>query len=260
MSVIKIMGCFHIPSFRAVPVIMERKNFQEPSTKLAETKETDSHHQSIQLQKKLDDKKRLELEIEQIRRDLEARKKIESLEENLKDKGDELEYLESLNQALFTLERKSSDELLDARKELINLLKDSPILEASIGVKRMGDLDHNPFVAAANKKYTASEAEMKAMEFVCLIGDKLRNPVWYPFKRIMVGAEQKEVIDEDDDCIKAIKSEWGSEAYNAVVTAITEMNEYNPSGRFAVPELWNYREGRRATLCECVVFISRMRI
>lgn len=41
-----------------------------------------------------------------MRRDLEAQKKIESLEENLKDKDDELEYLEDLNQALFTLERK----------------------------------------------------------------------------------------------------------------------------------------------------------
>lgn len=56
-----------------------------------------------------------------MRRDLEAQKKIESLEENLKDKDDELEYLEDLNQALFTLERKSSDELMDARKELINV-------------------------------------------------------------------------------------------------------------------------------------------
>ena len=52
--------------------------------------------------------------------------------------------------------------------------------------------------------------------------------------------------------MKTIKNEWGNEAYDAVVTALTEMNEYNPSGRFVVPELWNYEEGRRATLGECV--------
>ena len=52
--------------------------------------------------------------------------------------------------------------------------------------------------------------------------------------------------------MKTIKSEWGNEAYEAVVTALMEMNEYNPSGRFAVPELWNYEEGRREPLGECV--------
>lgn len=59
--------------------------------------QTDSYQRSIELQKKLDDKIRLELEIEQMRRDLEAQKKIESLEENLKGKRDELEYLVNLN-------------------------------------------------------------------------------------------------------------------------------------------------------------------
>ncbi|KAL8146129.1 hypothetical protein AgCh_004022 [Apium graveolens] len=124
----------------------------------------------------------------------------------------------------------------------------------------MGELDTDPFVAAAKEKYTASEAKNKALQFASLIEDKLRNPVWYPFKGIMIGAERMEVMDEDDDCIKAVKSEWGSEAYNAVVTAITEMNEYNPSGRFTVHELWNYKEERRATLGECLAFILRMGI
>lgn len=64
-------------------------------------------------------------------------------------------------------------------------------METSIGVKRMGDLDHNPFVAAAKKKYTASEAEKKGMEFAGLIEDRLRNPDWYPIKGMMVGAERK---------------------------------------------------------------------
>ncbi|PON98820.1 hypothetical protein TorRG33x02_054350 [Trema orientale] len=34
-----------------------------------------------------------------------------------------------------------------------------------------------------------------------------------------------------------------------------EMNEYNPSGRTVVPELWNFKAGTRASLKEVVEFI-----
>ena len=44
----------------------------------------------------------------------------------------------------------------------------------------------------------------------------------------------------------------GERAYNAVVVALMEMNEYKPSGRYVTSELWNYKEGRKATLQEGV--------
>lgn len=53
--------------------------------------------------------------------------------------------------------------------------------------------------------------------------------------------------------------EWDDELYNAVLTAVAEMNEYNPSGRFVVSELWNNKEGRKATLAECVKSIGDFR-
>lgn len=52
-----------------------------------------------------------------------------------------------------------------------------------------------------------------------------------------------------------MKNELGDEAYDAVVMAITEMMDYNPSGRKPVPELWNFKEKRRATSPECVKFM-----
>jgi hypothetical protein len=44
----------------------------------------------------------------------------------------------------------------------------------------------------------------------------------------------------------------GEEVYKVVVTALKEINEYNPSGRYITSELWNYAEGKRATLQEGV--------
>lgn len=65
----------------------------------------------------------------------------------------------------------------------------------------------------------------------------------------------QEIIIEEDEKIKELK-ERGDEIYAAVMTAFKEMNEYNRSGRYAVPELWNFKEGRKATLKEAFAFVN----
>lgn len=62
----------------------------------------------------------------------------------------------------------------------------------------------------------------------------------------------QEIIDDEDEKLKGLKNEMGEEVYKAVVAALTEINEYNPSGRYIFSELWNYEEGRKATLQEGV--------
>ncbi|KAM1803473.1 hypothetical protein ACFX12_029452 [Malus domestica] len=62
----------------------------------------------------------------------------------------------------------------------------------------------------------------------------------------------KQTIDEKDDKLKNIKDEFGVHVYNAVTTALLELNEYNPSGRYAIPELWNFEQKRRASLKEVI--------
>lgn len=66
----------------------------------------------------------------------------------------------------------------------------------------------------------------------------------------------QEVINEEDEKLKELK-EKGDEIYEAVVTAFKELHEYNPSGRYVVPELWNFKEGRKATLKEVIVYIVK---
>ena len=63
------------------------------------------------------------------------------------------------------------------------------------------------------------------------------------------------VLKEDDELLVDLKEEWGEEIYDAVATALKEIQEYNPSGCYVVPELWNFKENRKATLKEVIAYI-----
>lgn len=83
------------------------------------------------MEKQLDAKQKLELEIEQLKGkmnvmkymegedDSGAKTKMDEMTEELKEKIEEMEELEALNQTLVVKERMSNDELQEARKALI---------------------------------------------------------------------------------------------------------------------------------------------
>ena len=62
----------------------------------------------------------------------------------------------------------------------------------------------------------------------------------------------QEILDGEDEKLKNLKDEFGDKVHDAVVTALKELNEYNPSGRYSILELWNFKEGRKASLKEGV--------
>ncbi|XP_030928919.1 protein INVOLVED IN DE NOVO 2 [Quercus lobata] len=226
------------------------------------------HKRIIQLEKQLDAKQALELEIERLRGslnvmkhmgddgDVEILEKVDTILKQLREKEGELEDLEALNQTLIVKERKSNDELQEARKELVNDLKDLAS-RAHIGVKRMGELDSKPFHEAMKRKYNEEEAEDRASELCSLWEEYLKDPDWHPLKVIAVDGNHQQVIDEEDEKLNDLRKELGDEVYKAVTAALMEINEYNPSGRYIISELWNYPEGRRATLEEGVMFILK---
>ena len=67
----------------------------------------------------------------------------------------------------------------------------------------------------------------------------------------------QEIIDEEDERLKGLKDEYGEELCKAVITSLIEMHECNPSGRYVISELWNYKEGRKASMREVVSYILK---
>ncbi|KAJ9698427.1 hypothetical protein PVL29_007490 [Vitis rotundifolia] len=115
---------------------IEQKKADENVLRLAEDQRREKeklHKRIIELERKLDAKQALELEIERMRGALQVMKhmgengdmdmkiKMDKIQEGLKEKEEELDDLEALNQALVVKERKSNDELQEARKELISV-------------------------------------------------------------------------------------------------------------------------------------------
>ncbi|XP_015931501.1 protein INVOLVED IN DE NOVO 2 isoform X1 [Arachis duranensis] len=231
-----------------------------------ERQKEELHAKIIRLEKQLDMKQKLELEIHQLKGKLNVMKHMEDdgdsevlnvmdiLYNELRDKEQSLREIGTLNQALIVKERKSNDELQDARKVLISGVKDM-CTRGNIGVRRMGELDIRPFVEFMRKRYNDEEAEERALELCSLWEEYLKDPDWHPFKISTIDGKHQEMVDDTDEKLKRLKNEMGEEVYNAVVEALREINEYNPSGRYITSELWNYKDGRKATLQEGVNFL-----
>ncbi|XP_065856883.1 factor of DNA methylation 2-like [Euphorbia lathyris] len=194
---------------------------------------------------------------EQKKRILEAKNEITITKEKeallkaeLKETKEEVDALRDLNQLLIGKEVKANNELQDARKELVNMLKE---VESGIGVKKMGDLDYEPFIAAAKRKYSRNPSKHAVVD--CAYYEALiRDPNWHPFKMITrKDGKVEEIINEEDEKLKEVKNEHGNEVYEAVKTALMELKDYNASGRYPVMELWNFLENRRATLQEAIL-------
>ncbi|KAJ8770980.1 hypothetical protein K2173_022881 [Erythroxylum novogranatense] len=250
---------------------LEQQKADETVLRLAKEQKMEKeklHKKIILLEKKLDAKQALELEIEQLKgslqvmkhmgenEDVEVKRKMEEIQQELMDKQEDLESYELLNQTLIVKERRSNDELQEARKELINGLKE--IKARAIGVKRMGELDGTVFYNAMKEQFPKEEAKLKAVELCSIWENHIRDSGWFPF-RIITDEEgkTKEIIKEDDEKLKKLKNELNDEVYNAVTTALKELNEYNPSGRYIVSELWNFSLQRKATLEEAVEHICQ---
>ncbi|CAN8293710.1 unnamed protein product [Cochlearia groenlandica] len=247
----------------------EQNKVDEDMMRLAEQHQRDKDEMRKkvrELEQKLDAEHALELELERMRGDVQVREhmqngedpvmkeKIEKAKEELKEKEEEAEYQESIYQALVVKHGYTNDELQDARKALIKSMRELSV-NAHIRVKKMGELDDKPFQKLAKERYPAGEADEKAAELSSLWDDHLRDSGWHPFMVITKNGTPVEVLNEEDEMIEKLKKDMGKEVFEAVTQALKERIEYNGSGRYVVPELWNFEKGRKATLKEGVVYL-----
>ncbi|XP_010678966.2 factor of DNA methylation 5 [Beta vulgaris subsp. vulgaris] len=226
---------------------------------------------SFQLDKDLDANQKLQdmqLKIEELSGKLEDLKllrdadyaamqmKMDEKEEELNQKIEDMIHMEEMTRTLVIKLQEKNDELLDARAASITgLLETFPGNRTHIGVKRMGEIDLTAFIRECKKRFPVTVAFTKAGIECSLWQNKLLDSTWHPFKIIDIHGNLKEVINEEDEKLKTLRLQWGYKVYEAVATALQELNEYNPSGRYVVNDLWNYNEGRKATVKEVVNYV-----
>ncbi|XP_060175109.1 factor of DNA methylation 4-like [Lycium barbarum] len=99
----------------------------------------------------------------------------------MRDKKEELEDLEALNQALVVKEQLANVELKDARKELIDGMKQYSS-RALIGVKRMGELEIKRFQEITKRKFLGKDADLKAAQLYSIWSIILGIPIGIPLK------------------------------------------------------------------------------
>lgn len=176
-----------------------------------------------------------------------------ALRKELEEKTDDLQHMQSINEALIVKEQMSNRELQNARKELISGLYDMQNSRSLLGVKKMGEVDMKPFHDACSKKFPNRDLPIIYTTMCSTWQHRVKDSSWHPFK-IINGSLQ---IDEDDGELKELRNDLGEAAYKAVTKALLELEEYNPSGRYEVPELWNYKEGKKASLVETIEYVIK---
>ncbi|KAL6627438.1 hypothetical protein ACP70R_031164 [Stipagrostis hirtigluma subsp. patula] len=200
-----------------------------------------------------DKSKQLALELEAAKLDAEIFSKTEKLGEMLECE----KFSEELGSLAVWKSIEANIELHAARRELMVGLED--IRGSPFGIKRMGEFNIWSLKIAFQRKYGNDEASVEAAMLLAVkMKWELSDPSWHPFKIVEANGRLKEVVDEDDAKLKELMSaEYGEDVYDAVKTALSEMNEYNASGRYPVRELWNFKEERKATVKEVLQYLFR---
>ncbi|CAI9092385.1 OLC1v1027607C1 [Oldenlandia corymbosa var. corymbosa] len=194
------------------------------------------------LKEAIEERESLRQQLEKLRNKINENKEMKS---RIKDLQDENGSLKDEVQVLISKERLSNDELQDARGL-------SGYSRTSVGIKIMGQIDGKPFQAMCSR---APDGAAKSAKLCSIWEENVKNPHWHPFKRVEILGKLVEMIDEEDEMLKELREKCGKDVYKAVADAMVELNEYNSSGRYPVPELWNFKEGRKARLKEIIEYV-----
>lgn len=222
---------------------------------------TDQHRQ----QKLLVSQHKLEQEIQALEAIIESKKleanesvqgstNIHDLENSLRELKEEKELLEDTNQKLTYKERELNDEVQNATKAAVTILAKKGDTQ-SIGIKRMGELDLEPWKIVSKQKFKnhPDDWQIPYATLTSAWEKNVRDGQWHPFKTVQVGDDKYEqLINKEDEKLAKLRREFGDAVYLTVVNALNELQEHNASGRYPVSVAWNYKQQRKATLEEII--------
>ncbi|EOA33756.1 hypothetical protein CARUB_v10019950mg [Capsella rubella] len=165
-------------------------------------KKEETLNKILQLEKELDGKQKLQMEIQELKGKLQVMKhededdedvkqKMKEMKEQLEDKCSELEDLEETNSALMIKERQSNDEIQEARALLTTELRELLSERTTIRVKRVGELNEKPFMKACKQRFTGEEAAVQYAILCSKWQENLKDSAWQPFKHVGTGDKMK---------------------------------------------------------------------
>ncbi|CAM0879166.1 unnamed protein product [Alopecurus aequalis] len=230
---------------------------QERETKLA-------LHKDLESQKLMLERQTLEVEVKQLQGELEVleimpyeemekKKKIDELRKKLDDKYEDMESAVSLQQDLINKQKEYNNELRPAREKLIDGFLDITNGRGNIGIKIIGKVDKKTFINAC-KNLPSEDAEVIATILYSKWEAQIES--WFA----MVHGKNMEIISKDNEKLQELKEKHSEEIYTLVTKALDEINEYKSyreehGGQiYGVPELWNYKAGRLATVKEGIQY------
>ncbi|KAL3699950.1 hypothetical protein R1sor_017972 [Riccia sorocarpa] len=196
----------------------------------------------------------------------EMEKKLAESHAKNEEMNEDLEFGHKTITELLKKERASTQELEKAREVALQILTKNPQYgkEDGIYVRRMGLIDETPWSSACEKRFKRAK---DGWQIICGTklsewADKIRDPEFHCFRTVRVGKgdDWKRVLDENNEDLLALKKELGEEVLKTVTTALEEIEEWNPSGRYPIHVAWSSKTDERATLSEIILMLRRVAV
>ncbi|WZZ34213.1 hypothetical protein YC2023_017614 [Brassica napus] len=189
-----------------------------------------------------------------------TKQKNEELKKVRKEKNEELKKVRKELKQIITNKDKMLKKVIKEKKEELEKVindNDKMLEEERCELEQLGDINSALIIKERQSTYELQEAHTELIRGFrdlsgegSVIGVKRMGEVdGKPFL--------KEVVDDEDDKLKKLSEELGEDVMNAVKTALEELNDFNPSGRYSVPALWNFEHGRKATLSEGIAHMTQ---
>ncbi|KAH9548187.1 hypothetical protein CY35_11G075900 [Sphagnum magellanicum] len=185
-------------------------------------------------------------------------KTIKDLELKLADLQASYDLSDSMVSDLTRKERASNDEIEEARKVAVMVLKDYGAKD-KLANKMMGEIDKEPWEPACRLRYRLHEEgwDIKMATQISKWEALLKDHSFRPLKMVEVTPnELKYEIKRDDAKLQALQEELGEKVCKTVMDALLELEEYNASGRYPVAVPWDFKKNQKMVMKDLILYLK----